>query len=487
MRSYFSLPLNSLKSCISLAAFITCFTCLTSTSTWGQSDLVLFVANTGNDAWSGTLPSANREQTDGPLATLVGAREKLRQQRTGGSSTVMVRGGTYELPDIFVLGPEDSGSPDHPVTYCSYANERVVVTGGRVLKGWRKEGKLWVADVPQDKGRWYFAQLYINGKLQRRSWEPNNSDWRKWPLTTRGLPQNELHLPQEAVDLYYPNEMLKNWPNLKDVEVTILPQYRWHNDVTPLKSVDEANKHAVLSSPASYNINAKDPFRVENTMEGIDEPGEWCLSTREGKIYLLAPEGVDVPAAQIIAPKLYTLIEIQGDEKSNRFVHDVVFRGLTFIGANRHQSDEVEASRRDTAIYLSGVTNCAIEDCRVVGVAGNGIDLYHAAMNNRIVNNEITGAGGCGIRLRGEQPGTTDVNKHNLIERNHIHDIATDAWASPAIEIWQSGDNIIAYNSIHNVGYSGISLGGTWVENFRLWKGKPGHGINWQEIPRTIR
>jgi len=187
---------------------------------------------------------------------------------------------------------------------------------------------------------------------------------------------------------------------------------------------------------------------------------------------------------------LHTLLRIQGDEKNNRLVHDIVFRGFTFNGANRRQWDEVDPSFRvghfsapDTAVYLEGAANCTIEECRFVGLAGNGIELNHAAMKNRIVNNEIAGAGGCGIRLRGYEPGTTDLNKQNVIERNHIHDTATDFWASPAIEVWQSGENSISYNYIHDVGYVGISLGGAWVENFRLWKNKPGHGFRCEEIP----
>jgi len=187
---------------------------------------------------------------------------------------------------------------------------------------------------------------------------------------------------------------------------------------------------------------------------------------------------------------LHTLLRIQGDEKNNRLVHDIVFRGFTFNGANRHQWDEMDPSVHvghfsapDTAVYLEGVADCAIEECRFVGLAGSGIELNHAAMKNRIVNTEIAGAGCCGIRLRGYEPGTTDVNKQNVIERNHIHDTATDFWASPAIEVWQSGENSISYNYIHDVGYVGISLGGAWVESFRLWKNKPGHGFRWEEIP----
>jgi hypothetical protein len=424
------------------------------------------------------------------LATLAAARDKARQVKKTRDITVLVRGGTYELPETLVLGPEDSGAPGHPITYSAFTGERVTITGGRILKAWRREGKLWVADVSQKNGRWYFAQLFINGQFQRRSWDPDNSEWSQWPLTTRGLPHNELHLPQEAVDLYYPNDRIKNWPNLKDIEITLLAQFRWANNVIPLKSVDEAGRHAVLAAPASYNINANDPFRVENTIEAINQPGEWCLNTKTGKLYLLAPEGVDVPSAEIIAPRLYQLIRMEGDEKNHKMVHDVIFRGFTFNGANRHQWDEADESFQvghftaaDTAIYMDGVSECAIEDCRFVGLAGNGIELNHEAMANRIIRNEIAGAGGCGIRLHGYEPGTTDVNKGNRIELNHIHHIGRDFWASPAILVWQSGENRISYNYIHDINYVGISMGGAWVENFRLWKGKPGHGFRWDEIP----
>ena len=466
---------------------VACFVAVASVT---NAATVLFVAPDGNDAWSGELPAANAQKTDGPLSTLSAARDRLRTVPKDDDCSVIVRGGTYELPDTLVFGPEDSGAPGHPITYSTYGSERATLTGGRAITGWRKDGKLWVANVPQDKGRWYFAQLFINGKLQRRSWEPDETNWKKWPVTTRGLPHNELHKPEEAIDLYYPDTLIKNWPNLHDVEVTILAQFRWANNVTPLKSVDEKARHAVLAAPASYNVNANDPFRVENTLEGIDEPGEWCLNTKEGKIYLLAPDGLDVAHAQFIAPKLCTLMRFQGDESAKHLVHDIVFRGFTFNGANRLQQDELEQpqhvgnfSASNSAFVLDGVENCTIEDCRFVGLAANAIELTHFAQHNRIVNNEIAGAGGCGVRLRGYAPGTTDLNKHNIIERNHIHDTASDFWASPAIEVWQSGENSISYNYIHDVGYVGISLGGNWYENFRLWKGKPDHGFRWNEIP----
>ena len=40
--------------------------------------VIIFVAPNGNDAWSGSLAEPNAAKTDGPLATLERAREKIR-------------------------------------------------------------------------------------------------------------------------------------------------------------------------------------------------------------------------------------------------------------------------------------------------------------------------------------------------------------------------------------------------------------------------
>ena len=58
-----------------------------------------FVATNGNDAWSGTRAEPDKKGTDGPFATLVRARNAVRELREaqGGPKdpvTVMVRGET---------------------------------------------------------------------------------------------------------------------------------------------------------------------------------------------------------------------------------------------------------------------------------------------------------------------------------------------------------------------------------------------------------
>src|SRR5437762_1881922 len=118
-----TIAMRSSKVCISIVLFSVCFASSTSSA-------ILFVATNGNDAWSGTLAAPNNKQSDGPLATLAAARDKLRELKGTEDGIVTVRGGTYELPETLVFGPEDSGVAGHPVTYCVFAQERVTITGG---------------------------------------------------------------------------------------------------------------------------------------------------------------------------------------------------------------------------------------------------------------------------------------------------------------------------------------------------------------------
>ena len=136
----------------------------------------LFVAVNGNDAWSGRLAAPNAPRSDGPLATLAKARDKLRDlpRQPGAPRVVMVRGGKHFLDQTLVLGPPDGGTRDAPVVYTAYPGEKPVLSGGRKLGGWEPyRGSIFQCSVPEAKGgRWTFRRLWANGKVQVRARTP---------------------------------------------------------------------------------------------------------------------------------------------------------------------------------------------------------------------------------------------------------------------------------------------------------------------------
>ena len=81
----------------------------------------LYVSPQGNDAWSGKLQQPNPAGTDGPLATLLGARNAVRklkaQSPLQASVQVKVSSGIYSLSETLVFEPEDSGSSQGAIVY----------------------------------------------------------------------------------------------------------------------------------------------------------------------------------------------------------------------------------------------------------------------------------------------------------------------------------------------------------------------------------
>ena len=142
--------------------------------------VVYYVAVDGNDDWSGKLPAANAEKTDGPFGSIAKARDAIRKLKADQGAlrqpvTVQVRAGTYFISETIVLGPGDSGTKACPISYTAYSGEKPVLRGGRPVRGWRSDdGKLYYADLAKVKaGHWCFRQLFVDGRRQVRARYPN--------------------------------------------------------------------------------------------------------------------------------------------------------------------------------------------------------------------------------------------------------------------------------------------------------------------------
>ena len=142
------------------------------------TDSVMFyVAPDGDDLHLGTKET--------PFATLHRARAAIRElkRQQGGtlqqSVIVWLRGGTYILGEPFELTPEDSGTEEHSISYMAYPGERPVIGSGRRITNWQRQGKIWVAHLPEVAGgEWYFRVLRVGNDWAIRArypnFEPNN-------------------------------------------------------------------------------------------------------------------------------------------------------------------------------------------------------------------------------------------------------------------------------------------------------------------------
>ncbi|HCD77110.1 MAG TPA: pectate lyase, partial [Prevotella sp.] len=90
------------------------------------------------------------------------AREERRLNKAE-DICIRLQPGTYRLNQSIIVRPEDNGTR-------IVADGKAVISGGVRISGWKKQGKLYVADVPEFNGRpLEFRQLWVNGKKADRA------------------------------------------------------------------------------------------------------------------------------------------------------------------------------------------------------------------------------------------------------------------------------------------------------------------------------
>ena len=443
----------------------------------GQRTGDFYVAVNGSDRWSGQLDQPNRTSTDGPFATLARARDAVRALKRRGDKQdilVLIRGGVYSLKETVVFALEDSAPAGGTITYAAYGDETPVFTSAVPIVGWIKpehpspllpeiaRDLVWTADVPA--GLPNVLTLYDGNNRLRRAW---SKPFRPVAFAEATTPPNQIAFPSGA---------MKNWPDLRNGELRVIPSCDYEMCLLPLAEVDEKAGLAKTTVPASRTMGRvkfmDETAWVENILEVLDEPGEWVFSAAERKLYLWPTRGA--PSDAITAPLLTELLRIEGaidyDGPADKPVTGLAFRGLTVTGGERlpwngatkgelqHKWEHFDSP--SALVRLRGARDCTIQGCRFVNTSGTGLRLDLTCLDNRVIDNEVAHTGGVGILVAGYGPGTKDVNKRNTVSNNWVHHVGEIYWASPAIMVWQSGENQVTHNLIHNTPYSGITVSG---------------------------
>ncbi|NWK57346.1 right-handed parallel beta-helix repeat-containing protein [Verrucomicrobiaceae bacterium N1E253] len=435
----------------------------------GQShaETKVYVSPQGNDLAEGSI-----EQ---PLASLGKARDLVRKKRNNDPSsapaTIILRGGSYSLNETLRLEPQDSNT-----TWRAHNDETPVISGGAIIKGWTKmnqdlpeiseqaKGRIWKARIQPG---WRFHYLFVDGQRAQRSMS-TDAFWRKWPKDhTIGKPDTKGQLVT-----FKNKNQLSHLPSNGDAEfVCIIAQYGVMGngvvtDVNPEKGTIRWNSK--LLNLRNSRHGGERGYRFENALCLIDQPGEWAVDSEQGVVYYWPNKGEDLNSAQVIAPRLNRLVHIQGQEDQQSLVHKVNFKGITFAYTDRLPENQWpdhwlcrQWENVDASLYFSGTEDCSVRHCRILHSGSYGITINHHGQGNAIEHSEIGYTGSGGIFLEGYGPGNLDVNKHNHIAYNYIHDHGLgNYWHSPSIQIYQSGHNTIHHNLLQRSAYSSISMVG---------------------------
>jgi len=455
------------------------------------AETAFYVAPSGDDHWSGKLADPNPDRTDGPFASVTRARDVVRAltERTPGPIMVYLRGGLYQLKEPLVFTPQDSGSADSPVIYAAYTGETPVLSGGRIIAGWKQDANgLWSAPAGTD---WNFHQLFVNGQRRQRARLPATGFFR----TDGQIPQG-----QNASFRFHPGDIKPAWAGLGNVEVVAID--KWMDLRMTITSVEGNTVTTDGYRPANFD-NPDVRYWIENVPEALAAPGMWYLDRRAGVVFYRAQPGEDLSRAEVVAPVLEQVIRFDGGRGST--VHDLRLRGLsvsyadwtlTPLDSNVQRGTIQADAQRGASIEATGAQDIAIEKCTFTHFGQYAVAFGQGSKRIRIVANEMTDLGAGGVKIgdvhgnvnpkiqpqRGAERSLfrwpTDPSQYragpdyprdeaatcsdNVVTDNRIHDLGVVFPAAVGIWVGQSPGNTIAHNEIHDTYYSGISCGWTW-------------------------
>jgi len=460
-----------------------------------------FVAPNGDDRWLGHLATPNAVHTDGPFRTIARARDAVRETkgRAGkvGPFTVLIRGGTYRLRKTLVFGPQDSGAPDAPITFAAYPGEKPIISGGRVVRGWRPgEGPLWHARIAEvAEGRWYPGQLFVNGQRRRRARIPNEGFLRsdgpprfsreaREAITRQAKIGRVRSAPSRFLGKFgmrYKPGDVRRWRDLDDVTIHVM--HAWTSAVHWIAELDEPRRTIRFTGPSRFpasHFERQMPYYVENVREGLDAPGEWYVDRKTGVVSYWPMPGDDMRRAIVVVSALKRLVRFEGIARAGLFVEEITFRGLSFQHADWGPLDQTAENDGfggvhflDAAVMAYGARHCVFERCEFAHIGGYAIYLIDGSSHNRVEQCDIhdMGAGGILIGSRWSPYDTfkhalpaddaplDEVGHHNVVDNCFIHGGGRIFYGVVGVFIAHSPYNTVTHNEICNMPYTAIVVG----------------------------
>ncbi len=487
----------------------------------------IWISPKGSDFNDGTRQS--------PKATLTSALRQAREwrrtedNRIQGGITIYMEGGTYAFHEPVFIRPEDSGTKESPTIIRSVGDEKVILSGGISINGWKKQGKVWVADVPVFNGRPLdFRQLWVNGKKAVRARDVE--DFEKMNRICSVDEKNEiLYVPAVSI-----RRLIDNKGNLKAKYAEMVLHQMWCVANLRIRSVEVQGDSAAIRfhqpesriqfehlwpRPMVTTDGHNSAFYLTNARELQDVPGEWYHDMDARKVYYYPREGEKMQEAEVIVPAVETLVRVEGTV--DRPVCHIRFEKITFsyttwmrpsekghvpLQAGMYLTDGYRIDpkmqrnylnhpldnqgwlgRPAAAVRVVAAKQIDFERCRFEHLGSTGLDYEEAVQGGVVRGCLFRDIAGNGLLVGSFSPAAhethlpydpadrREVCTQQQINNCYFTEIGNEDWGCLAIAAGYVGDVNIEHNEISEVPYSGISLGWGWTQTVNCMRNNRVH------------
>ena len=448
------------------------------------------------------------------------AREMVRKGEAA-SVTIHLEPGIHRITETITLRPEDSG--------LTIEGNGAIISGGVSVNVWKTQGKLYVANIPDFNGRPVdFRQLWVNQEKAIRANNVNET-WENMPRILTYDKQNKI--------LWIPKAAVKN-PKLSTFNSPYLEMVlheMWCTSNLRIKSLDVQGDSVAVTfhdpeaklqfehpwpSPMTPNTGHPSPFYLTNSKALVDWPGEWYHDILSHKLYYYPRdrEGVGREAFSAVYPVIPTLFNIVGTP--DRPVRNITFKGVTFSHTtwmrpsekghvplqagmylteayklrpqidrpNNHKLDNQGwLGRADAAVEVRYAENVNFDGCRFEHLGGSGLDYVIGCNGGSVTNSTFKDIAMNGFVCGSFSPeglethlpyapaDVREVCTQQAVSNCEFSNVSNEDWGCVAICAgYVSGINI-EHNTIHDVSYTGISLGWGWNRDLVCMKDNKVH------------
>ena len=430
------------------------------------------------------------------------AREERRLNHAA-DICLRLQEGTYSLNQPIVVRPEDNGTR-------IIAEGKVIISGGVKISGWKKEGKYYVADVPDFNGRpLEFRQMWVNGSKAVRARDVDDFE-KMYRIRNVDKTKETIYVPAEAVKKIagakYAEMVLHEMWCVANLRIKDIKMMGDSAAVTFHQPESHVHFMHPWPSPMVTTDGHNSAFYLTNAKELLDSEGEWYLDAKASKLYYIPRKGEDMKTAEVIVPAVETLLKVEGTP--DQPVKDVTFEGITFSHATwmrpsisghaplqagmymteayklRPKMDRPNGDhkldnqgwvgRPAAAVAINCAENVSFTKCTFRRNASTGLDYHLYIKGGSVDRCTFTDIGGNGILAGGFSPEGFEAHKPYdptderiictglSITNNLITDVTNEDWGCVGIGAGFVKDIRICNNEISEVSYTGISMGWGW-------------------------